>query len=165
MRDGVLTGALVCAALGVPLGFTPSQTRLWSVCVLTSSALLAYIALANGHLQPSWADAAFLNGWISVVGSAACVYLSRPVGLFPALLLSLNAGIWCGAVNALAESPFGVLQSLPAVAVVWPIGWAARRDATLAIKVIGSWLIAMAALSATLQFLPITPGYLPDHLE
>lgn len=165
MRDGVLTGALLCAALGVPLGFTPTQTRLWSVSVLAASALFTSIALVNAQLQPAWADMAFLNSWISVVGSASCVYLSCPVGLLPALLLSVNAGIWCGAVNALAGSPFGILQSLPAVAVLWPIAWAARRDATLAIKVIGSWLIAMAALSATLQFLPVTPGYLPDHLE
>jgi hypothetical protein len=165
MRDGVLTGALLCAALGVPLGFTPQQTRLWSVSVLVVSALFANVALANAHIQPAWADAAFLNSWISVAGSAACVYLARPVGLFPALLLSLNTGIWCGAVNALAGSPFGILQSLPATAVLWPVGWAARRDATLAVKVLGSWLIAMAALSATLQFLPVTPGYLPDHLE
>lgn len=165
MRDGVLTGALLCAALGIPLGFTPPPTRLWSLLILVASAFLANIALARAHIQPAWADPAFLNSWISVVGSASCVYLARPVGLLPALILSLNAGIWCGAVNALAGSPYGVLQSLPAVAVLWPIGWAARRDATLAIKVIGSWLIAMAALSATLQFLPVTPGYLPDHLE
>jgi hypothetical protein len=165
MRDGVLTGALLCAALGLPLGFTPSQTRLWSVSVLAASTLLVHFALLDTPIQPSWADAAFLNSWISVAGSALCVYLSGPVGLFPALILSLNAGIWCGAVTALAGSPFGVLQSLPAVAVLWPIGWAARRDATLPIKVISSWLIAMAALSATLQFLPVTPGYLPDHME
>jgi len=30
---------------------------------------------------------------------------------------------------------------------------------------VSSWVIAIAALAATLQLLPVTPGYLPDHLE
>jgi hypothetical protein len=35
----------------------------------------------------------------------------------------------------------------------------------IAPKVVSSWLIAVALLAATLQVLPVTPGYLPDHLE
>jgi hypothetical protein len=165
MRDGVLTGALLCAALGIPLGFTSRQMQLWSVCILATSAIFANIALTHAHIRPEWADAAFLNSWISIVACASCAYLSSPVGVFTALVLSLNAGIWCGTVNALSGSHLGVSQALPAIAVLWPVGWAARRNATLAIKVVSSWLIAMAALSATLQFLPVTLGYLPDHLE
>jgi hypothetical protein len=145
MRDGALAGTLLCAALGMPLGITQAKTRVWSVSTLVVSALVTHLTLSDAHIRPDWADALFLNSWISVVGSALCVYLARPVGLFAALVLSLNAGIWCGAVNALATgSQWWALQSLPAVAILWPIGW---------------------ALSATLQFLPVTPGYLPDHLE
>ena len=165
MRDAVLTGALLCGALAIPLGFTPLGTRLWSISALVATALAANVAAMHAQIRPDWADALFLNSWISVIASALSVYLPRPVGLVAALVLSINAGIWCGAASALAGSPLGVLQSLPAVAALWPVGWAASRNATLAIKVIGSWLIAMAALSAMLQFLPVIPGYLPDHLE
>ena len=35
----------------------------------------------------------------------------------------------------------------------------------LALKVLASWLIAIAVLVASLSFLPVTPGYQPDHLE
>jgi hypothetical protein len=35
----------------------------------------------------------------------------------------------------------------------------------LAPRIVSSWLIAVALLAATLQMLPVTPGYLPDHLE
>ena len=35
----------------------------------------------------------------------------------------------------------------------------------LALKVIASWLIALAVLVSCLSFLPVTPGYQPDHLE
>jgi len=31
--------------------------------------------------------------------------------------------------------------------------------------VMSSWVIAVAVLALTLQLLPVTPGYLPDHLE
>jgi hypothetical protein len=165
MRDGMLTGALLCGALALPLGLTSPRTRLWGVSTLVACALAANVAAVHVHIRPDWANAMFLNSWISVVGSASAVYLPCPVGLFAALLLSLNAGIWCGVINALAGPPLGLTQSLLALVALLPVGWAARRNANLAIKVIGSWLVAMAALSATLQFLPVTPGYLPDHLE
>jgi hypothetical protein len=42
---------------------------------------------------------------------------------------------------------------------------AGARFGPLAIKVVSSWVIVIAVLAATLQVLPVTPGYLPDHLE
>lgn len=36
---------------------------------------------------------------------------------------------------------------------------------TLAVKVASSWLIAVAILAVALKFLPVTPGYMPDHLQ
>jgi hypothetical protein len=41
------------------------------------------------------------------------------------------------------------------------VGW----RAPIVVKVVSSWLIAVAVLAATLQFLPVTPGYMPDHLD
>jgi hypothetical protein len=41
----------------------------------------------------------------------------------------------------------------------------ARRACALAVKVVVSWLVAIALLNAALHFLPVTPGYLPDHVE
>jgi hypothetical protein len=43
-----------------------------------------------------------------------------------------------------------------------------RRIARLArwgLAIAASWLIAIAALAAALPLLPVTPGYLPDHLD
>jgi hypothetical protein len=40
-----------------------------------------------------------------------------------------------------------------------------RRGLRLAVKVVVSWLIAIALLNAVLRLLPVTPGYLPDHVE
>jgi hypothetical protein len=38
--------------------------------------------------------------------------------------------------------------------------WALVGAATIC-----SWLIAILVLVTVLRFLPVTPGYLPDHLE
>jgi hypothetical protein len=45
-----------------------------------------------------------------------------------------------------------------------PAAWADRR-VLIALRVVASWLIAVAMLGAMLQFLPVTPGYMPDHME
>jgi hypothetical protein len=33
------------------------------------------------------------------------------------------------------------------------------------LAVLASWLLAVFVLIATLHFLPVTPGYAPDHIE
>jgi hypothetical protein len=49
------------------------------------------------------------------------------------------------------------------------IGWAARfvvdRRLSIALRVVASWLIAVAVLGVALHLLPVTPGYIADHLE
>ncbi|MGC1729906.1 MAG: hypothetical protein WA747_11045 [Steroidobacteraceae bacterium] len=81
------------------------------------------------------------------------------------LALSLNAGFWTGAVIALAPSKVDLLEALPLSLCAWPAAWAHRRGQTIVLKVLASWLSAVAVLAATLQFLPVTPGYLPDHVD
>ncbi|MDQ0008872.1 biopolymer transport protein ExbB/TolQ [Luteibacter jiangsuensis] len=39
------------------------------------------------------------------------------------------------------------------------------RGVRMALRVVASWFLAIALLVATLSFLPVTPGYEPDHLE
>lgn len=39
------------------------------------------------------------------------------------------------------------------------------RGMRMALQVVASWFLAIALLVATLSFLPVTPGYEPDHLE
>jgi hypothetical protein len=46
-----------------------------------------------------------------------------------------------------------------------PAAWIANRRVLIALRVVASWLIAVAMLGALLQLLPVTPGYVPDHME
>jgi hypothetical protein len=106
-----------------------------------------------------------LGCWIGVIATAACVYFIRGLGLFAALVLSLDAGIWASAVTSLSGSHLDLLKALPCLAIVSPASWLVRRDDAVPLKVVSSWLIAVAVLAITLQLLPVTPGYLPDHME
>lgn len=161
MRGGALPPALVSVALGLALAFAPR--RVWRPSLLTFTVTATSLAIAP--VPRGWLDWVFLGCWLSVAVSAATVHL--PDGLRPrwALAASFNAGFWSGAVIALAGSCLDLLKALPCVLVLVPAGLLIGLRATIVVKVISSWLIAMAALAATLQFLPVTPGYMPDHLD
>lgn len=57
------------------------------------------------------------------------------------------------------------MKALPFVVVALPATWSVKAGKSLPLKVLSSWLIAVAILASFLQFLPVTPGYLPDHME
>ena len=122
-------------------------------------------SLAIAPVPRGWLNWVFLGCWLSVAASAASVHLLG--GLRPrwAFAASLNAGFWSGAVIALGGSRLDLLKALPCVLVLFPAALVIGLRATIAVKVVASWLIAIAVLAATLQFLPVTPGYLPDHLD
>ena len=100
-----------------------------------------------------------------LVLTVAAIYLPHGPGLRGGVALSVNAGFWAAAVISLSGEPFDVVKALPAVLLILPAAWLVARGASIAVKVASSWLIAIAILAATLPFLPVTPGYMPDHLE
>jgi hypothetical protein len=142
-----------------------NPVRVAAVVVLICTAVVTSLALTNAGIGADWADGFYLACWISIAGSALSVYLARPLGLIPAVILALNAGVYGGAIGALNEPHWQVYKGFLGTAVLLPAGWAARRNLLLPLKVVASWFVAIAALAAVLQFLPVTPGYLPDHVE
>jgi hypothetical protein len=160
VRSFALPEMLLCAALGLGLAF--AARRCWGSSII--ALITTSMAAAHAPVPPDWLDGVFLGCWISATINAATVYLPHGITARTALALSLNSGIWCGALVSLSGSPFDLVRTLPSVLVVVPSGFVSRR-APLAGKVVSSWLIAVAALTATLQFLSVTPGYMPDHLE
>ena len=107
----------------------------------------------------------FLGCWASVILIAASVHKPGGLGREAALVLSLNAGIWVGAVTAFSPCKVNLLKALPVSLCMFPAIWVIRRNGLIAVKIVSSWLIAVAILAATLQFLPVTQGYLPDHTD
>jgi hypothetical protein len=161
MRGGVVPPALLFVALGLALAFAPR--RAWAPSLL---ALLASIGAFTFLPVPhAWLEGVFLGCWISVVATAASVHLIRGLSVRAAFALSLNAGVWASAVVSLSGSRFDLLKALPCVLILLPASWFVVRHASIPVKVVSSWVIAVAVLAATLQLLPVTPGYLPDHME
>jgi hypothetical protein len=161
MRGGVLPPALLFIALGLALAFAPR--RAWVPSFLALFATLgACTLLPVPHV---WLEGVFLGCWISVIVTAANVHLIRGLRPWTASALSVNTGVWASAVVSVSGSRLDLLAALPCVFIFMPASWVIARRAPIAVKVVSSWVIAVAVLAATLQLLPVTPGYLPDHLE
>jgi hypothetical protein len=92
---------------------------------------------------------------------------SAAVAVAAGSLLSspINAGVWASAVASVSGSRLDLLEALPFVLLFRPASCVVRRYASIPVKVVSSWVIAVAVLAGMLQLLPVTPGYLPDHLE
>jgi hypothetical protein len=161
MRGGTLPPAILCGALGLALAFTERRAALIGVAALAASATTTSFA----PLPASWADPVFLACWTSVIVNAASVHSPRGLELRTAAALSLNAGLWVGAVIALSPSKMDLAKALPWSLCAIPANWVNKRGISIVIKVVSSWLIAVALLAAALEFLSVTPGYLPDHMD
>jgi len=161
MRGGIVPPALLCAALGLALAFAPRNA--WAPSVLT--LLFTIAALTFIPVPGAWLEGAFLGCWISVIATAGSLQLFPKITCLAALILSINAGAWASVVTRLSGSRLDLVEALPWVLILWPASRVASHFGSIPIKVVSSWLIAVAALSITLQLLPVTPGYLPDHME
>jgi hypothetical protein len=91
--------------------------------------------------------------------------LRRRLQPYVAIALSLNAGLWAGMVSSDSVSRLHSLSALACVLIWIPASVLVARCGTVPVKVASSWIIAIALMAATLQLLPVTPGYLPDHME
>ena len=160
MRGGALPPALLCAALAFALAFAPRRALLPALAALVAVAGIA----SQLPLRAVSPELVFAGFWISLVVTAAAVHLPWQVGLPMALTLSINAGIWAGAVIAISGSAVDLARALPVTLLALPAAWLVAHRGELAIKVVASWLVAVAILAATLPIVP-TPGYAPDHME
>lgn len=161
MRGGAAPPSLLAAALGLCLGFAPRGSRAIGLVLFAGTATtVSFVRLPGGALE-----GVFAACWASVILTAASVHAGSILGKAPALFLAVNAGIWTGAVIGMAGAPGDLLKALPWVLVAYPAIRIAPTRGAIALKIISSWLIAVAALAALLPFLPVTPGYLPDHLD
>jgi hypothetical protein len=129
--------------------------------------ILAMIATMMAFVpQPSsFTDAAFLGCWVSSVINSLSVHVPQKYRENFVLVLALNTGIWVGAVISLSAPKVDLAAALACTLCMFPAGWMLRRNQSIALKVVSSWLVAVAFLAATLQFLSVTPGYRPDHLD
>ncbi len=160
MRGGVVPPALLFAALACMLAFATRTARLPALV----AALAVGFLVAQAPLPTGWVEGVFLGCWASTVGTAALVHFPRRLHGWRPVALGVNAGGWAGATVAVAGTTLDLAAAAPWLALVVPGGWLVARGNGIAVKVVSSWLIAIALLAAVLPIVP-TPGYAPDHME
>lgn len=130
---------------------------------------VAMLAVASGALwwlapPARWLETIYVGCWLSVIANALMVCL--PVRLPPAIPIAAAAatGAWAGAVTAVSGRGPDLAIALPCVLLCVP-GWLiVDRGWAIAVKVLASWLMAVAILATMVSLVP-TPGYVPDHME
>lgn len=159
MRGGLLPPALLFAALAFALAFAPRAGRAAAIV----AALAVAIAVSQLPLPAASIEPIFLACWVSVVVTAATIH--RPAGRWLAIGLGVNAGVWAGATVAVAGTALDLATATTLLLLVVPAAGLVGSARGIAVKVAGSWLIAVALLAAVLPFVVTTPGYAPDHME
>lgn len=159
MRSGALAAALLCAALGLALSFAPRRAVVFALAAFVVAALLSLSLTPAG-----WVETAFIGCWISLVVLAACLYLPKGIDQRLAVLLGLNVGVWAGAVTATAAKPVDLALAAPWVLLALPGAALVAPRLPIVIRVLGSWLVAVAILAVSLP-VASTPSYEPDHME
>ncbi len=160
MRGGVVPPALMFAALACMLAFAPA----WRRGAAGLAALATAFTVAQLSLPPKSVEIVFLGCWASLIATAAMVHFGGHLSGYRPLAFAINAGAWAGTTVAIAGTTLDLVAAALWLALAAPFAWLVASGRGVAVKVVSSWLIAIALLAAVLPIVP-TPGYAPDHLE
>ena len=157
MSGAALPAAVLVTALFTALSFARPTAIVRSISVLVASAAAA--AALGPRLSPD--QPVLIACWLSVVAAALVVFRGRELQVVPSALLSANAGLWCGLL-AVDDRP--TLATLALAPLAFAGCWLVDRGYAVAIKVLASWLTAVAILALSLPLFT-TPGNVPDHMD
>ncbi len=160
MNGGILPMLLLCAAVFLALGLASDGAAWRGVAAFASAALIvAFLPLSPDHAQ-----VIFSGLFVTTIVTAALVYLPRGLPNRWAIAAGLNGGAWAGALASAPQSRGQLALAVPFGLIFVAKRWLPFSGYTIVIKVIASWVMAIAALSMLVSMMP-TPGYMPDHME
>ncbi|MET4726942.1 hypothetical protein ABIE09_000736 [Lysobacter enzymogenes] len=164
MSGAAWAPTVLCAALGLLLGFVPARVGWYAAMAFAAAWALvagfsaATVALASLRYSP-------LACWIVVAAVAGALYAPLAVRERATWMLACAAGVcvaWASlAPAASAPSPWSPV----CLALALPAHWLAARGGGIAVRIGGAWLLAVALLMLVSTGSPALPGDLPDHLE
>lgn len=160
MNAGPVPLLLIAAALGLALSFTSLRSALLSIGVFAAAGLATMLIPPAAGLQ-DWLYGGLL---VSTLLTAALVYLPVALPAPAAIAAAINDGVWMGLVASISSQREALALALPLSLLFLPGQWIVRKGYSIGIKVVCSWLIAIAALAIFVSLVP-TPGYKPDHME
>ena len=160
LRGGFLPPAILCAALGIALAFIPLRRA------LSAAVLLVLVAMLTRSVEPPqrWIEPIFVGCWLSVIANTLLVHRPERVPSSLFFVAAINAGAWAGAVTAVSGARRDLAIALPLVLLFVPGREIINRGWSIGLKVVASWLAAVAILATMVSLTP-TPGYKPDHME
>ena len=151
MRDPALPVLLLGASTGLMVGLSRRHAAL-----LVAIGAALFVSTFGPIVSEGMSHGV---AWVCIIATAGATWLPRAVPM----VLAGAGGVAAGLLHAGTGATLLSMALLVAGASL--AGIAARRGWRVAVQVIASWLFAVAALNAALGLLPVTPGYLPDHLE
>lgn len=159
MRGGWLPLALIALALGLSLAFVSRRTALLAVAAMAATAVMVFVVGPARRFE----EIVFAGLWITTIATALSTHWPRGVPRGVTVAMGANAGAWAGAAAALAANAPDLALSLPLALVALPGAWLATQGGGIALKVVASWVAAVAVLALMLALTP-TPGYVQDHM-
>ena len=160
MNGGIVPSLLLCATVGLLLSFTTQRIAWIGFAGMAVTAWIVSLVTPPAGL----ANLIFIGVWVSIILTAGLTYLPIAVAQRWAIPFATNAGIMGGALASLSDRKGDLLWALPASLLFIPGRWIVARGYGLGIKIVASWMIAIALLSTFVSLTP-TPGYKPDHME
>ena len=160
MNAGILPMLLISATVGLLLSLTTRRNAWFGFAAIAASGLTVSLFA----LPPRLSTPIFICAWLSVIVTAVITYLPPRLPERWAIPLSINAGVWVGALSSLSGRKLDLLLAVPVVLIFILGQWIVARGLGLGIKVVASWMIAIATLSIFVSMIP-TPGYAPDHMQ
>lgn len=160
MNSGILPMLLLCATLALSLALAPTRIGWLGLVAMAAGALLMSLLPLPANLS----EAIFIGLWLSVVATAVLTYVPRRFADRVMIPAGFNAGAWVGALATVSEMRGSLLPALSLGLLSVPARRFTLHGYHIVIKVIASWMIAIALLSAFVSLMP-TPGYKPDHME
>lgn len=161
MRDGALPAVLLCLALGLLLAYVPARGR----AAATAALIVVAVPIGGLALPVGWQTPLLLSCWGTTGLFVAGVYLSRAVPVAVAVASGLIGGVLAGAVTSEVGRVEVLAAALPCVLVAWPGSWLASRRWSIVLKILASWLLAVAVLSAGVALASGGANAGADHLD
>lgn len=160
MNAGTLPIGLLFIALGLGLSFASLRTSILSAVGAAITAVLIS-SLTIGPIAPEWV---FVGLWCSVIGTVGLMHLWTRIPLAFAAVAGINAGAWAGTLAATSSLRSQMILALPILLIFFLGNWLVEQGYGIALKVVGSWVVAIAILAICVSLTP-TPGYKPDHMQ
>ncbi|MBA3577875.1 MAG: hypothetical protein H0W39_09745 [Sphingomonas sp.] len=160
MNAGAVPLLLLAGAIGFALAFQTMRAASLSAAAAITTALI----MALAPIPQRFDQVITVGLLLSTLATAALVFLPANLRKLMVLAAAINGGAWMGAAASASSLKGELAAALPLTLLFIPGKWLTSRGYDIVIKVLSSWLVAIAALGMFVSLLP-TPGYEADHME